>query len=516
MRQPGVAGTDAAIVQAYLAGDRNALAVLYDRFGPGLYDTARAMLRDADAASDVVQDVFCVAAVKLSQLRDPTRVKPWLYAIARHEIYRRSKRRSREGTSLDAIVAERGDDPMAPPDPDAEGGAAISSDLAELVRDAAAGLDESDQLLLELSSRQGLVGAELAAAMGIPAGQAHSMLFRMRERLERAVGAVVVARGGRRRCTDLATVLAGWDGTFNILWRKRIARHIDACSTCQDTRRGAAVLSLASAAPAFAAPLALRARTLEAAHAAADAAAAAGGAGGGSGSGSGSGTGSDARRGPRRRSRTNRREQRAARRYRFDDDGFPIGFTRHRSLVGPIMATLTAAFAIVLATSLWSFRLGGVNGTIDEALAPPLPPPSSEAETTTPQTSTTSTSTTTSTTSTSTTTTSSTSTSTSTSSTSTTAAPTTTISVFVAPIDTTGTTRPPRRTSTTTTDAPDATTSTTTTTSIPDHNRPDRTTSTTTTTNPLVFVTPSSPTTPVIVFPPFIPIFTTTTFEPPR
>ena len=56
---------------------------------------AAAMLRDRDAASDVVQEVFCVAAAKLDQLRDATRIKPWLYAIARHEIYRRTERRSR-------------------------------------------------------------------------------------------------------------------------------------------------------------------------------------------------------------------------------------------------------------------------------------------------------------------------------------------------------------------------------------------------------------------------------------
>src|SRR5438045_1333998 len=87
--------TSADLVTAYLAGDRDALGALYDRFAPSLYDTAAAMLSDRDEAADVVQDTFLVAAERMGQLRDPDRIKAWLFAIARHEIYRRTKRRRR-------------------------------------------------------------------------------------------------------------------------------------------------------------------------------------------------------------------------------------------------------------------------------------------------------------------------------------------------------------------------------------------------------------------------------------
>src|SRR5215475_2924898 len=86
---------DAMLVTAYVAGDRNALGALYDRFAPSLYDTAAAMLSDRDEAADVVQDVFLIAAQRMGQLRDPERIKAWLFSIARHEIYRRTKRRRR-------------------------------------------------------------------------------------------------------------------------------------------------------------------------------------------------------------------------------------------------------------------------------------------------------------------------------------------------------------------------------------------------------------------------------------
>jgi hypothetical protein len=38
-------------------------------------------------------------------------------------------------------------------------------------------------------------------------------------------------------CPELATILDGWDGQLTILMRKRIARHIEGCPTCDDERR---------------------------------------------------------------------------------------------------------------------------------------------------------------------------------------------------------------------------------------------------------------------------------------
>jgi RNA polymerase sigma factor (sigma-70 family) len=243
---------DAQLVTAYRAGDRAALAALYDRFAPSLYDTAAAMLSDRHEAADVVQDTFLVAAERMGQLREPERIKPWLFAIARHEIYRRTKRRGR------VTPSEVLPDVAAPVDPHAEGELVSYEQLAVLVRDAARGLDERDQLVLELSVRRGLQGAELASALGVTPEQSYTLVHRMRERVERALGALVVARQGRRDCQELQQLLTGWDGTFSVLWRKRVARHVDACDICEHTRKAFAPLALFGAAPAFALPSGLR------------------------------------------------------------------------------------------------------------------------------------------------------------------------------------------------------------------------------------------------------------------
>lgn len=253
---------DTQLVTAYLAGDRNALAAIYDLYASGLYDTAAAMLSDRHDAADMVQDVFCIAAERLNQLRDPNRLKPWLYAVLRNEVYRRTKKRKR-ATPTD-FQSETVPDVVAEFDPNAEGAAASYDELAELVRSAAAGLDERDQLVLELSVRQGLSGADLADALGVSPEQSYSLVHRMRERIEKSLGAFTVAKMGRNDCKELASIISGWNGEFSVLIRKRVARHIDECAICEKTRSKFVPLALFGAAPAFLLPIGLRDKVLAA------------------------------------------------------------------------------------------------------------------------------------------------------------------------------------------------------------------------------------------------------------
>lgn len=255
---------DAQLVTAFLAGDQNALASIYDLYAPGLYDTAAAMLSDRHDAADMVQDVFCIAAERLNQLRDPNRLKPWLYAVLRNEVYRRTKKRKR--TTPTDFQSATVPDVVAAFDPNAEGASASFDELAELVRSAAAGLDERDRLVLELSVRQGLTGTDLADALGVSPEQSYSLVHRMRDRVEKSLGAFTVAKMGRNDCQELASITLGWDGEFSVLIRKRVARHIDECAICEKTRSKFAPLALFGAAPVFLLPIGLREKVLVAAQ----------------------------------------------------------------------------------------------------------------------------------------------------------------------------------------------------------------------------------------------------------
>jgi RNA polymerase sigma factor (sigma-70 family) len=250
--------SDEELAVSAAKGDRAALGLIYDRYADRLHDLCVGMVRDREAGADCVQEVFCTAAEKLPQLREPGRLRPWLYAIARNEALNVSGGHRREDGSGDL-----------PDEESVEAGPATlagRSELASLVAQAARGLSKRDCEVLELIYRHGLDDAELPEALDITPSNAAKIASRMRETVERALGPLLVARRVRRNpkaCTGLSASLADWDGDFNVLMRKRIARHIDACDTCERTRRDAvnpkALLGLA---PILAAPWWLRGQTL--------------------------------------------------------------------------------------------------------------------------------------------------------------------------------------------------------------------------------------------------------------
>lgn len=240
---------DAELVAAALEESTQAFADIYDRYVDSIYDYARSILRsDADAA-DVTQDTFLAASQRLDQLREPSRLRPWLYAIARSHSLRviRERKRTQVSDDIDEVAE------MTAPDGEI--------DARDLVWAAAAGLAANDRSILDLHLRQGLDGQELADALGVTANVANVALHRVRTRLEESVGAVLLAKTSKKECSELDELMV--DG-LNPLARKRIARHLDKCAICEERRRAMTSPSmLFSAMPLAVAPLAMRDQILE-------------------------------------------------------------------------------------------------------------------------------------------------------------------------------------------------------------------------------------------------------------
>jgi RNA polymerase sigma factor (sigma-70 family) len=206
--------TDADLVAAAASGDRTAFAAIYDRYANRLHDFCVGMLRDRDAAADCVQDAFCTAATKLTQLRDADKLRPWLYSIARNEALRHERERRREEPTdmlPELVTTEAGPETLA-----------ARSELADLVAAAAGGLSERDQTILDLTYRHELDGLELAEVLGVSQSNAGTLVHRLRDTVERSLGALLVARrvhSAPDTCLELAADLDDWDGEFTVLTR---------------------------------------------------------------------------------------------------------------------------------------------------------------------------------------------------------------------------------------------------------------------------------------------------------
>ena len=93
---------DRQVVEAITAGDPAGIAMAYDRYGAALYGYCHWMLHDSADAAESLQDTFVLAATTLSDLPEPSKLRPWLFALARNECRRRIRPRSVTRDEADA------------------------------------------------------------------------------------------------------------------------------------------------------------------------------------------------------------------------------------------------------------------------------------------------------------------------------------------------------------------------------------------------------------------------------
>ena len=158
----------------------DARAALIEPLIPGLRRYARAWLRDAATADDLVQDCL-ERAVGSWRKRHGDAVRPWLYAILHNLLVDHGRRQARRGTpvAIDMVA----DAVLAVP---AEQSTGIEH--SDLMR-ALDILSADQRAAILLVSVEDLSYAEAAAILGVPTGTLMSRLSRGRDRLSELIGA---------------------------------------------------------------------------------------------------------------------------------------------------------------------------------------------------------------------------------------------------------------------------------------------------------------------------------------
>ena len=191
---PAVSGSETfhALIAAIATGDRDAFSRFYDLAAPLAYGLIRRVLRNPDAAAEVLQEVFWQVWKEAAQY-DTKRGSPeaWLVMRAKtRAIDRLRSMRRRDRTfvaPMDESVARRDDPPGESP-------AGMAEDRG-LVRGALAQLPEPQRRVIELAFFDGLTQSEIASKLGEPLG---TVKTRARLGLERLRGAL---REGRMSAT---------------------------------------------------------------------------------------------------------------------------------------------------------------------------------------------------------------------------------------------------------------------------------------------------------------------------
>lgn len=169
---------DAALIQRIVQRDESALAALYDRYAAMLMSVLNRILRDKQAAEEILQDIFYQlwrTAARFDASRGS--LPGWLVVIARHRAISRLRRHNPaageqlgEGAvvvpvSLETVVAQR--------------------ELLGRVRTAVGGLPEGQRAVLELAYFEGMTHSEIARHTGDPLGTVKTRLRTALEALKR-------------------------------------------------------------------------------------------------------------------------------------------------------------------------------------------------------------------------------------------------------------------------------------------------------------------------------------------
>ena len=158
-------------------GERSAFDELTERWHPPLWKYVRRLAGDDDAAKDVAQDVWLRVLRGIGRLRDGSRLRPWLFGIARRALMDRLRHHYAAPISSDIDVAElAADQTMDSLEEE------IGAMEHELVR-----LPTTEREVLTLFYLRELSLAEVAEVLDVPVGTVKSRLFRARRLLRRGL-----------------------------------------------------------------------------------------------------------------------------------------------------------------------------------------------------------------------------------------------------------------------------------------------------------------------------------------
>ena len=156
-------------------GESEAFDELIRRWHEPLWKYARRLTGDDDAAAETVQEAWLRVLRGIARLRDPERLRAWLFGITRRVV-------------MDRLRASYSEPPMVPIEDVDLGSADDARDLADdlnAMQEELARLPLLEREVLVLFYLRELTLPELAEVLGVPVGTIKSRLFRARHSLRR-------------------------------------------------------------------------------------------------------------------------------------------------------------------------------------------------------------------------------------------------------------------------------------------------------------------------------------------
>jgi RNA polymerase sigma factor (sigma-70 family) len=163
------------IIEGIKAGDKNSFDELYDKYYLMLFRTAYLILGNSYDAEDVTQDAFVSIYVNIKSLKDPDKLKPWMFSILKNSAYKKYKNKKRE--LPDEEIQLKVDKETYT----IEDEFVVKSEI----QDALMSLNKKQREVIVLFYYNDLTIKEIASALGVFEGTVKSRLFKARKVLKK-------------------------------------------------------------------------------------------------------------------------------------------------------------------------------------------------------------------------------------------------------------------------------------------------------------------------------------------
>lgn len=225
--------SDAELLSAIQAGDRDALSALLQRYAPTVHRFSLRMCHNPEDASDVLQDTLLAAARGVKDFRGGSSLPTWLFAIARSFCIKNRRRARAEAASTcaDEEAVMQIASPLPSPDQaasDHEIGAALERTIAEL--------EPAHREVLLLRDVEGLTAPEVADVLGISTEAVKSRLHRARVAVKDKLSPLLLPDAAARdpQCPDVLPMLSRYlEGEIGPAACAEMDRHVASCARCR-------------------------------------------------------------------------------------------------------------------------------------------------------------------------------------------------------------------------------------------------------------------------------------------
>jgi RNA polymerase sigma-70 factor (ECF subfamily) len=162
------------LVRAAQKGDRQAFAVLAERYWDRLYRWLYHLTRDRHAAEDLVQETLLKAFAAIASFRAGTNLQAWLFRIAHNNWANHQRAASRARQPIPEETPAPGAGPVEQ---------TLNRETLQLLARAVARLPNDFRAALLLRAEQGLSFRQMADILGVTEETARWRVFKARQKL---------------------------------------------------------------------------------------------------------------------------------------------------------------------------------------------------------------------------------------------------------------------------------------------------------------------------------------------